>query len=177
MNHSRDTFLSRISFGDPTAEADSEFLFNRGCFLETDIYALCAKLEAPQFIVGRRGSGKTAMSMVLARLFTNNPAILSSTIIPEPHYFAHAKALARSVATKTEVNWEFLFRSLWATTLRSEWATSLLGYYKLRDSEENDVRILRDYVSLTAPDPRESASERLASYSSCNISLICSSTY
>ncbi len=164
MNRSRDTFLSQVSFGDPTAEADSEFLFNRGCFLETDIYSSCAKLESPFFIVGRRGSGKTAMSMALARLFTNNPEVLCSTIVPEPHYFAHAKALARSVAAKTDVNWEFLFRSLWATTLRSDWAKLLLGYYKLRDSQENDVQILRDYVSLTAPDPRESASERLARY-------------
>jgi hypothetical protein len=136
----RNTLLSRVSFGDPTAEADKEFLFNRGCFLETDVYSLCAKLETPQFVVGRRGSGKTAVSMALARLFGDHPTVLFSTIVPEPQYFAHAKALARVVASKTEVNWEFLFRSLWATTLRSEWAKLLLGYYKVRDSKENDLQ-------------------------------------
>lgn len=156
--------LSGISFGDPTAEADKDFLFGRGCFVETDIYSKCLELGSPQFVVGRRGTGKTALSMALARTFTAESTILCSTIVPQAHYFAHAKLLAFSLAQKTNVNWEFLFTSLWATTLRSEWARLLLGYYKVRDSEQNDLAILRDFVEESAPDPHESASGRLSRY-------------
>jgi hypothetical protein len=156
--------LSGISFGDPTAEADKDFLFDRGCFIETDIYSKCLELGSPQFVVGRRGTGKTALSMALAKTFAAKSTILCSTIVPQAHYFARAKLLAFSLAQKTSVNWEFLFTSLWATTLRSEWARLLLGYYKVRDSEQNDLAILRDFVEEAAPDPHESASGRLSRY-------------
>jgi predicted phosphodiesterase len=156
--------LAGISLGDPTAEADTEFLFNRRCFVETDLYDSCAALAAPLFIVGRRGTGKTALSMALQRTFQRDSTILSTVIIPEAHYFAHAKSLARSLAEKTNVNWEFLFTSLWATVLRSEWARLLIEYYKVRDSSEDDLPVLIDFVKAAAPDPHESASARLSRY-------------
>jgi hypothetical protein len=39
-------------------------------------------------------------------------------ISPQGFHFAHAKALARAMMRETDVNWEFLFTSVWATTLR-----------------------------------------------------------
>jgi hypothetical protein len=115
----RRTSLRSISFGDPTAEGDTAFLFERHCFFETDIYQRCVELGAPLFVVGRRGSGKSATRMALARHFSQDRTNLTVVISPQSFHFAHAKALARAMIRETDVNWEFLFTSLWATTLGS----------------------------------------------------------
>lgn len=106
--------LRSISFGDPTAEGDAPFLFERQCFFETDIYQRCIELRAPLFVVGRRGSGKSATRMALARHFSQDRTNLTVVISPQGFHFAHAKALARAMMRDTDVNWEFLFTSLWA---------------------------------------------------------------
>ena len=156
--------LATVSFGNPTAEADEMFLFGRGCFIETDVYDACIRLESPQFIVGRRGAGKTALSMALHRAFASQPTILCSKIVPQAAFVAHAKSLAQFLAQSTGVNWEFLFTSLWATTLRSEWSRMLLSFYKVRDSKEGDLAVLTEFVNATCPDQNESASARLSRY-------------
>lgn len=163
-NYSTRSILGSIYLGDPTAEADTELLFRQGCFIETDIYKLCTELDSPFFIVGRRGTGKTALSMALSRVLTPEATILCTTIVPQAHYFAHAKALARLLAEQTDVNWAFLFTSIWATTLRTEWARSLLEYYKVRNSFLDDLPILQEFLDEAAPDPHESASARLSRY-------------
>ena len=164
MTKSVSNLISVLSVGDPTAEADAEFLFDRGCFVETDVFEACADLSSPLFIVGRRGAGKTALAMALERRFGSSTGVLYTRIIPQSFYFAHAKALANSLAERTGINWEFLFTSLWATSLRSEWAQLLLEYYRVRDSGAHDLSVLEEFLKIAAPDPQESASARLSRY-------------
>ena len=114
--------LRSVAFGDPTAEADAIYLFDKNCFLETDIYDRCTRLTGPLFIVGRRGSGKSATCMALSRRLPQERHVLAVEISPHGFHFAHAKELARAMLAHTGINWEFLFTSIWATTLRASWA-------------------------------------------------------
>lgn len=145
--------LRSISFGDPTAEADARFLFDRQCFVETDIYRKCLEMQAPLFVVGRRGSGKSATRMALTRQFGRDSANLVVVISPQGFHFAHAKALARAMMRDTDINWEFLFTSVWATTLRGSWAEALVNYYKVRDTDRGDLKLLQEFVhDVVEPD-------------------------
>lgn len=155
--------LRSVSFGDPTAEGDASFLFDKQCFLETDIYQRCRELHAPLFVVGRRGSGKTAMRMALARHFAQYSANLTVVISPQAFHFAHAKALARAMMRDTDINWEFLFTSVWATTLRGAWAEALINYYKVRDTERDDLKVLQDFVQDVV-EPATAPEQRLSQY-------------
>jgi hypothetical protein len=145
--------LRSISFGDPTAEADATFLFDRQCFLETDIYQRCLEMQAPLFVVGRRGSGKSATRMALTRQFALDSTKLVVVISPQGFHFAHAKALARAMMRDTDINWEFLFTSVWASTLRGAWAEALVNYYKVRDTDRGDLKLLQEFVhDVVEPD-------------------------
>lgn len=159
----RPVSLRSISFGDPTAEGDAVFLFDRQCFLETDIYHRCLELRAPLFVVGRRGSGKSATRMALARHFAHDSTNLTVVISPQSFHFAHAKALARAMMRDTDVNWEFLFTSLWATTLRGTWAEALVTYYKVRNTERDDLKVLTEFVKAVV-EPSTVPEQRLAQY-------------
>jgi hypothetical protein len=159
----RRTSLRSISFGDPTAEGDAAFLFERHCFFETDIYHRCVELRAPLFVVGRRGSGKSATRMALSRHFSQERTNLTVVISPQGFHFAHAKALARAMMRDTDVNWEFLFTSLWATTLRGAWAEALVNYYKVRNTDRDDLKALTDFVGAVVQ-PGTSPERRLSQY-------------
>ncbi len=155
--------LRSISFGDPTAEGDALFLFERQCFFETDIYQRCIDLGGPLFVVGRRGSGKSATRMALARHFSQDHTNLTVVISPQGFHFAHAKALARAMMRDTDVNWEFLFTSLWATTLRGAWAEALINHYKVRNTDRDDLKVLTDFVGAVVQ-PGTLPEQRLSQY-------------
>jgi hypothetical protein len=157
------TALRTISFGDPTAEGDQEFLFERKCFLETDVYDRCLTLQAPLFVVGRRGSGKSATRMALARKFGDDRAVLPVVIAPQGYQFAHAKSLAKLVMSDSAVNWEFLFTSIWATVIRSAIAQELLNHYKIHAANQTDIETLRNFVADTV-DVDSSVTDRLSTY-------------
>jgi hypothetical protein len=155
--------LRSISFGDPTAEGDAAFLFEKQCFFETDIYQRCIELSAPLFVVGRRGSGKSATRMALTRRFAQDSTNLTVVLSPQSFHFAHAKALARAMMKDTDVNWEFLFTSLWATTLRGAWAEALVNYYKVRNTDRDDLKVLTDFVNAVV-EPGTAPEQRLSQY-------------
>ena len=62
-----------------------------------------------------------------------------------------------------EINWEFLFTSIWATTLRASWAQALLDYYRVRDTPEGDLQALRDFATDVIP-TGSTPEQRLSSY-------------
>ena len=159
----RPGLLPAVAFGDPTAEADAIYLFDRNCFLETDIYERCTKLAGPLFIVGRRGSGKSATCMALSRRLPQDSHVLVVNISPHGFHFAHAKELARAMLSHADINWEFLFTSIWATTLRASWAQALLDYYRVRDTPEGDLQALRDFATDVIP-TGSTPEQRLSSY-------------
>ena len=148
----RSGLLRSVAFGDPTAEADAIYLFDKNCFVETDIYQRCTQLPGPLFIVGRRGSGKSATSMALARRLPQDSHVLTVEVSPRGFHFAHAKELAAAMLSHTDINWEFLFTSLWATTLRASWAHALIHYYRVRDTPQGDLAALRDFAADVIPD-------------------------
>ena len=108
-NATRPGLLRSVAFGDPTAEADAIYLFDKNCFLETDIYERCTRLESPLFVVGRRGSGKSATCMALSRRLPQESHVLVVEISPRGFHFAHAKELAQAMLSHTDINWEFSF--------------------------------------------------------------------
>lgn len=155
--------LRSIAFGDPTAEGDEDFLFDRSCYYETDIYKRCLELCAPLFVVGRRGSGKSATRMALAKHFVQDSKNLVIVISPQAFHFAHAKALARAMMRDVDVNWEFLFTSVWATVLRGAWAEALVNYYRIRNTPRDDLKVLEDFVEKVVQ-PDTSPSQRVSLY-------------
>ena len=62
------------------------------------------------------------------------------------------KELATAMLSHPDINWEFLFTSLWATTLRASWAQALLTYYRVRDTPQEDLAALRDFAAQVIPD-------------------------
>jgi hypothetical protein len=85
-------------------------------------------------------------------------------VVGQPFYFAHAKALGKVITSRTDTNWDFLFRSVWATTLRVEWCRALLGYYKVRFPSGEDQHDLIAFVADASSDSKETPLARTCRY-------------
>ena len=101
--------------------------------------------------------------MALSRRLPQERHVLAVEISPHGFHFAHAKELARAMLAHTGINWEFLFTSIWATTLRASWAQALLDYYRVRDTPEGDLQALRDFATDVIP-TGSTPEQRLSSY-------------
>ena len=95
---------------------------------------------------------RAATSMALARRLPQDSHVLTVEVSPRGFHFAHAKELAAAMLSHTDINWEFLFTSLWATTLRASWAHALIHYYRVRDTPQGDLAALRDFAADVIPD-------------------------
>lgn len=117
--------------GDIRAEADHSMLSR--AFYETPDYLSLIESDEKVVVVGRRGTGKSALTYKLSRQWSKEKSELLITVAPDEH---HTLALAPYIA-KTGKNFLHVraaSRLLWKYGLLMEIAESLSNRYKAREA-------------------------------------------
>jgi hypothetical protein len=132
--------------GTSRAEADT-FMLERA-FIETADFASLTKTRDFNFVVGRRGTGKSALFKKVSQYFSSKREILSLAEGPEEHEAAaFQSSLSHFGADYGQLR--LLSRLAWKLHLLIETAVLLLNHYKTKSG--NTSAFLRDYLRNHAP--------------------------
>ena len=132
--------------GAARAEVDSEML--ERAFLETSDYRALKDTNQFNFIVGRRGTGKTALFLHLSKHLSENTKIFSHTLKPEEYDVLAFSNVFKRLGLEHYNLIRPAARVLWRTAMLMSVAESLCRYWKYRERTEN--RWLADYLEANA---------------------------
>ena len=117
--------------GDIRAEADHDMLDR--AFVETPDYRMLITVSDRPIIVGRRGSGKSALFYALARHWRNAPATRPVVLAPEEHQVIGLRPLLSHFGDRFSLL-RAASRLAWRYALLMELATDATQMYKFPDS-------------------------------------------
>ena len=142
MNVQTDSRIGNM-LGAARAEADSQML--EQAFLETNDFRALKDTDHYSFIVGRRGTGKTAFFLQLVKEFQLDNRIFSYQVKPEEHEALALLGGFRKLHLKSYNSIRSVSRVLWRIAMLISVANDLSQYWRYRTSPE--VHWLRRYLS------------------------------
>lgn len=135
VTSSDSNLLSRISVGDPTAENEMTTIDNY--YLETDQFLRAMRGEV-NLVVGRKGSGKTALFISLRNATRSDKRNIVVDLKPESYQLLKLKE--KILSYLTEGSQQYLITAFWEYLILLEVAYKLL---------EKDKRIYRQNHNIT----------------------------
>ena len=142
MNVQTDSRIGNM-LGAARAEADSQML--EQAFLETNDFRALKDTDHYSFIVGRRGTGKTAFFLQLVKEFLPDNKIFSYQVKPEEHEALALLGVFRKLHLKSYNSIRSVSRVLWRIAMLISVANDLSQHWRYRTSPE--VHWLRRYLS------------------------------
>jgi hypothetical protein len=148
------TELQKIAIGDPIAEHESEDLL--GYFIRTAAYneALASK---HLIVVGRKGSGKTAILYKLANEITSDTRNHVCIIKPIAYQLEGILRMLQQALAESEKG--YLIESFWKFLIYTELAKSVFEalkskpvYYQSNDDEEELLNFVEENASIITAD-------------------------
>ena len=128
--------------GGTRAEVDSLML--ERAFLETSDLQALKNTDHFSFIVGRRGTGKTAFYLHLVKEFEEDKQIFSHQLKPQEHDTLMLSSAIRNLGLNAYNSIRPTARVLWRTAMLISVAEDLCGHWKYKTSAE--AHWLRNYV-------------------------------
>ena len=128
--------------GAARAEIDSQML--ERAFLETSDFHALKTTDQFSFIVGRRGTGKTALFLQLVKEFKENKQIFSHQLRPEEYDVLTLLSVLRKIGLNSYNAIRPTARVLWRTAMLISVAEDLCRHWKYKGSIE--AQWLRDYM-------------------------------
>ena len=143
MNGQADLRIGNI-LGAARAEADFQML--EQAFLETNDFRALKDTDHYNFIVGRRGTGKTAFFLQLMKEFKRDKQIFSHQLKPEEHDALSLLGALRKLDLKSYNSIRPTTRMLWRIAMLLSVANDLCRHWKYGASA--DANFLRSYLIL-----------------------------
>ena len=128
--------------GASRAEADSHML--EQAFLETSDFRALQTTNHYSFVVGRRGTGKTAVFLQLMKEYNADTKIFCHSVKPEEHEALSLLSFFNRMGLNSYSTIRPAARVLWTTAILISAANDLCDHWKFRTTTE--ARWLRDYV-------------------------------
>jgi nucleoside phosphorylase len=130
--------------GDSRGELDHEML--NKAFIETPDFKALARTTDYNFVVGRRGTGKSALFHKLTAEFTSEGNLLVVTSMPSEHHTMMLESTVASFAN-TYADARPVTRLLWRISILLAVAEELAGHYKIKktSAHANIVHTLQRY--------------------------------
>ena len=119
------------------AEADSRML--DGAFVETSDYRALKDTDDFNFIVGRRGTGKTALYLRLKSDLTNDESLLTHLVKPQEHDSLALVGVIRTLGLSTYAETRSALRVLWRISIAFTVACDLCSHWKFKDTREGGL--------------------------------------
>ena len=141
MSASIDTNIGNI-LGSARAEVDSRMLDQ--AFLETNDFRALKDTDHFSFVVGRRGTGKTALYLNLMKVFQDDDRVFSHHLMPEEHDALALLSLLHRYGVDAYNEIRATVRVLWRTSMLITVANDLCSHWKYGASA--DAQWLRSYV-------------------------------
>ena len=141
MNGQADLRIGNI-LGAARAEADFQML--EQAFLETNDFRALKDTDHYNFIVGRRGTGKTAFFLQLMKEFKRDKQIFSHQLKPEEHDALSLLGALRKLELKSYNSIRPTTRMLWRIAMLISVANDLCRHWKYGTSA--DAHFLRSYL-------------------------------
>jgi len=144
--------------GASRAEADTTMLEH--AFVKTHDYQSLISTEDFNFVVGRRGTGKTALFLKIEEHYRGRSGVLLSTYSPEEHA---SISLCRTIEkfTDTYSAARVPLRIVWRLSILQEAAIQLSEYWKIQKADKDGY--ILDYVQRHATLLRLGATSRCTS--------------
>ncbi len=142
------TVTSNI-LGNPRAEADREML--EKAFYETSEYQALINSEDYKLVVGRRGTGKSALFQKISEFYTDNKRIILRTEVPQEHYALTVIKELEDMGCDYRAG-RAISRLIWRGYILNMMAKAIANHYKLK-STESAGKLTTYLTSL----PKESA--------------------
>ena len=120
--------------GSVRAEADTEML--EEAFVETSDYSALKNTDNFNFVVGRRGTGKTALYLKLTSDFTDQTHLFLHTVQPQEHDSLALLGLIRRLNLNTYGETRSALRVLWRISILFTVATDLCRNWKVKDTQD-----------------------------------------
>ena len=136
-----DTKIGNI-LGAARAEIDSRMLDQ--AFLETSDFRVLKDTDHFSFIVGRRGTGKTALFLQLSKVFNDDRRIFFHEVKPEEHDSLALVSIIENIGLISYNSVRASARVLWRTSMLISVGQDLCRHWKY--SSTADVQWLRSYI-------------------------------
>ena len=120
--------------GSARAEADTHML--EEAFVETSDYSALKNTDDFNFIVGRRGTGKTALYLKLTSDFEHQTRLFLHTVQPQEHDSLGLLGLIRRLNLNTYAETRSALRVLWRISLLFTVAIDLCSNWKVKDTQD-----------------------------------------
>jgi len=146
MSEVRETRSGNV-LGDARAEADSQMLSQ--AFVETSDFRALRMTNDFSFVVGRRGTGKTALFLRLRREFSSDKGVLLHDLKPEEHDSLALISMLRTIGAGGYDEVRPSARVLWRTSMLLGVARDLCHHWKYGKTLE--AHWLRQYVERMKP--------------------------
>jgi hypothetical protein len=102
--------LSEIDFGQPEAEHDSAAIENS--FYEAENWKTISSSRGMPFVVGRKGSGKSAIAARLEIIARQPGNLCFLRFVPADFRHVEIRDLLASLVSKS-TSWQYLYRKVW----------------------------------------------------------------
>lgn len=102
--------LSRVNFGQPEAEHDLAAL--QDSFYEADSWKAITASRGTPFVIGRKGSGKSAVAARLEILAKQNPGCCCIRFVPANFRHVEIRDLLAALVNKN-TSWQYIYRKVW----------------------------------------------------------------
>ena len=129
--------------GSTRAEADMRML--EEAFVETSDYLALKNTDDFNFIVGRRGTGKTALYLRLISAFSQDKRSFMHCVKPQEHDSLMVLGLIRKLGLSSYESVRSTSRVLWRVSLLFSVAVDLCGHWKFKGTQE--CGILNGYLA------------------------------
>ena len=120
--------------GSARAEADTRML--QQAFVETSDYLVLKDTEDFNFVVGRRGTGKTALYLRLVEVFSKDRRVLAYHMKPEEHDSLALLGQIRKMGFDSYDHTRYSSRVLWRASLLFTVAVDLCQNWKFKSQPE-----------------------------------------
>ena len=141
MNHRKQ--MSGNILGSTRAEADKHML--EEAFVETSDYLALKNTDDFNFIVGRRGTGKTALYLRLISGFSEDKRSFTHSVKPQEHDALMLLGLTRRLGLSSYEHVRSTSRVLWRVSVLFTVAADLCGHWKFKATQ--DYGILNAYLA------------------------------
>ena len=142
MPSNSDSWATGNVLGAARAEADNEMLSR--AFVETSDFQALRTTDHFNFVVGRRGTGKTALFLRCLDEFEQDKKIFAHMLKPEEHHSLALVSLLRKLGDGSYRTVRSITRILWRGSVLLSVAGDLCNHWKYRQNA--DVRWLQDYT-------------------------------
>ena len=129
--------ISGNKLGSARAEADTRML--DGAFVETSDYLALKDTDDFNFIVGRRGTGKTALYLRLKSELSHDDRLRTHLVKPQEYDSLALVGVIRSLGLSTYAETRSALQVLWRISIAFTVAVDLCNHWKFKDTLEGGI--------------------------------------